>query len=527
MDSPASRASARVRRIGGPVRVVGLALPGDWCWSLATFLIRLDRASISRSSRTTWAGRCRRRWWRATSSGARGSSARGSNGARSRTTSWSSRRCIESGSWPLRRLTGWRLEAVGAARSRRWRRRSAAWGLFELSRRRGMPARRSLAVAAFAVFPLTIRYGRAFQPDAAMLGAVVAGLACWDDRESRRRAGPGSPRAGALLALGFALKIIVAPFAAGPAGLVGGHPGAPTARACSLAAGATLVPALLWYAWADHLVAAGGGSRASADNRAIWLGLLAPSALLQPGDPGGWRCGSWSSGRSRRSGPALAVCGLDRRQTAATRLLAGLGPGVALATLALLAAKLHHEYYWLVLAPVAAAGVGQALDRLAEPARGGCWRRRPRCACWSWPSSRPGRPGGRRPSGRAWRRPRGRSRRIVPRPMPGWSRRRRCCSRPTAAAAGWSGPRRPRGGRPASGAPRPPTRSAARSIWSITTGAAGPATSPTSATAAADPRANGLARRGPPTIQGHSRPARGPHRRPGIVPIRRDAPHAN
>jgi hypothetical protein len=38
----------------------------------------------------------------------------------------------------------------------------------------------------------------------------------------------------------------------------------------------------------------------------------------------------------------------------------------ALVTLALLAGKLHHEYYWLVLAPVAAVGVGSSLDRLAS-----------------------------------------------------------------------------------------------------------------------------------------------------------------
>src|SRR5438552_2811627 len=37
----------------------------------------------------------------------------------------------------------------------------------------------------------------------------------------------------------------------------------------------------------------------------------------------------------------------------------------ALAMLAVLAQKLHHEYYFLILAPAAAAGVGHALDRLA------------------------------------------------------------------------------------------------------------------------------------------------------------------
>jgi hypothetical protein len=38
----------------------------------------------------------------------------------------------------------------------------------------------------------------------------------------------------------------------------------------------------------------------------------------------------------------------------------------AAAALALLAGKLHHEYYWLALAPPAAAGVGRALATLAK-----------------------------------------------------------------------------------------------------------------------------------------------------------------
>jgi len=38
-------------------------------------------------------------------------------------------------------------------------------------------------------------------------------------------------------------------------------------------------------------------------------------------------------------------------------------------TLAILAQKLHHEYYFLILAPVAAAGIGYALNRLADVSR--------------------------------------------------------------------------------------------------------------------------------------------------------------
>src|SRR5215831_4333386 len=63
----------------------------------------------------------------------------------------------------------------------------AGWGLFELIRRRSGRRAAWLAVVAFAAFPVTLRYGRAVQPDATMLGAAVAGLACWDRFQINRR----------------------------------------------------------------------------------------------------------------------------------------------------------------------------------------------------------------------------------------------------------------------------------------------------------------------------------------------------
>ena len=114
-----------------------------------------------------------------------------------------------------------------------------------------------LAVAAFAVFPLTIRYGRAFQPDAAMLGAVVR---AWPAGISIDPAGDGtgSRPAGSCSPLGFAIKITAA-FLLVPLVLV-------IARARSLRAillvCSTLLPAVLWYAWAAHLLGSGEGSRA-------------------------------------------------------------------------------------------------------------------------------------------------------------------------------------------------------------------------------------------------------------------------
>ena len=113
----------------------------------------------------------------------------------------------------LRAATGLGLEPAGRLLSATAT-AAAAWGLLELVRRRAGRRAAILAAIAFAAFPLTIRYGRAFQPDAAMLGAVVAGLACWD--RSREAGLAGSRRAWfaagwLLLATGLALKIIAAP----------------------------------------------------------------------------------------------------------------------------------------------------------------------------------------------------------------------------------------------------------------------------------------------------------------------------
>lgn len=238
----------------------------------------------------------------------------------------------------------------------------AVWGLFVLAFRRAGARVALLAAGAFAAFPVTIRYGRAFQPDMAMLGAVLAGLACWDRaidpaRPASRRAWLGA--GWVLLAIGLALKVIVLPVVAVMAWQL-----EPRRRAARVVAvGAALVPALLWYVWAAHLVAAGGGSRASADNGTIWIALVAgsASALL---DRGTWALVlRFVAVRAFTPiGAAMAAAGLIAARDAGAWRAWGLAAGI---TLAMLAPKLHHEYYFLLLAPAAAAGCGLALDRLA------------------------------------------------------------------------------------------------------------------------------------------------------------------
>jgi hypothetical protein len=273
----------------------------------------------------------------------------------------------ECGVVALRRATGMTLEQSGRALSA-LATALAGWGLFVLVRGGGGTRAALLALMALAVFPLTARYGRAFQPDATMLGAGVAGLACWDRFSSsgRRR---WLVAGWVLLALGIATKIIAACLLV-PLLLVGLRPW----RARHIAAAcATLLPAILWYTWAGHLIAETGGSLAASDNQRIWLGVLGPAALA--------RTGTWIFvfrflflRGFTPLGAVLAMWGLVVRSRAG---IAGCRvwwawAGAAMITLAALAGKLHHEYYFLILAPVAAAGVGYALDRLAALSRRGC-----------------------------------------------------------------------------------------------------------------------------------------------------------
>jgi 4-amino-4-deoxy-L-arabinose transferase-like glycosyltransferase len=233
----------------------------------------------------------------------------------------------------------------------------AAWGLYVLARPREGARTALLAVAVLAIFPLTIRYGRAFQPDASMLGAVVAGLACWDRYQSQPH-GLWFVAGWLLFAFGLALKITAA-FLLVP--LVFGILG--TRRlATVIAALSTLLPALVWYAWAFHLLEAPGGSGAAAQNQSIWLGLLWTSTPFKP-DTLKWVGWFLVVRAFTPLGLGLALVGLwnTARANRDCRRLWWTWGISGLAAMALLAEKLHHEYYWLIVAPVAAVGVARAL----------------------------------------------------------------------------------------------------------------------------------------------------------------------
>lgn len=265
----------------------------------------------------------------------------------------------ELGAVLLRRASGLPLAAAGRTLSALASLLSG-WGLFELVRRRQGDRVALWASSALGIFPLTIRYGRAFQPDALMLGTVLAGLACWDRFVTGKRS-CWIAVGWCLLALGLALKVTSAALLVPLVVVI-----APARRTRDiLATCSTVLPVLFWYAWANFLVETGTGSRAAADNRAIWLGLGGPTALWK-GQTISWVVRFLLVRAFTPLGAGLALVGLfhSHSRDATWRIWRIWGLSV-MATMALLAGKLHHEYYWLILAPVVAVGIGQTLDRLA------------------------------------------------------------------------------------------------------------------------------------------------------------------
>lgn len=260
-----------------------------------------------------------------------------------------------------RRASGLDLNAAGRVLSA-MATALAAWGLHGLVRRREGGLAALIAVGAFAIFPITVRYGRAFQPDVLMLGALLAGLRCWDRREAGG-AWPWLAAGWSLLTLALTLKFTAA-YVLVPLALVILRP----RRAWKLVlAGATLLPALLWYVHASRLLAQGAVAGASVDATSKWIDTLLSPNLL---DREIWE----TIGRFllvhcfTPVGTALAVWGFTRRR-AGSDALWGVWAAALVVALIVLAGKLRHEYYFLGVAPLAAAGLGRGMTDLLERGR--------------------------------------------------------------------------------------------------------------------------------------------------------------
>jgi Dolichyl-phosphate-mannose-protein mannosyltransferase len=235
-----------------------------------------------------------------------------------------------------------------------------AWGLFGLVRRREGLTVAFLALASFGLFPVMIRYGRAFQPDALMVGCVLAGLRGWDEYETSAN-WRWAVFGGFVLAIGLAVKITVA-WALIPFVLILSRWKVRWRLAVSVA---MLVPAASWYLYAWNEVAhPSPGSMANAESTNIWLKILfSTEAWL--------RFATYdhlARGMFVRSftpvGFVLAFYGLVASGKL-DRLWLGWALGSVLSIVGL-AAKWHHAYYWMVVAPLAAVGVARGLVHLAR-----------------------------------------------------------------------------------------------------------------------------------------------------------------
>ena len=234
-----------------------------------------------------------------------------------------------------------------------------AWGLFGLVRRREGTTVAFLALASFGIFPVMIRYGRAFQPDALMLGCVLAGLRGWDECEASGKWEWGAV-GGVVLATGLALKITVA-WALIPFVLIVRR--WPIGWRIVVSA-AMVMPAIAWYLviW-EEVARPGSGSLAASDNARLWLRSLSWEAWL--------RFSTYENlarGLVVRSftpvGFVLGGWGLMASGTV-DRLWKGWAIGCGLAILGL-AAKWHHAYYWMVVAPLVSVGVARGLVNVAK-----------------------------------------------------------------------------------------------------------------------------------------------------------------
>ncbi len=229
------------------------------------------------------------------------------------------------------------------------------WGMAGLLGHRGKPGVLALFAAALTL-PIFHRYGRAFQPDMLALGLILAGSRLWDRHEvdgSRLRLFA----AWLLTAAGLATKVSTA-YALVPLVVVVLRP--KTASKIGLAL-STLAPAALWYAYAAWALRRGGGSRASADNAAHWLSAVSLVAWTRSetyatvARMAGWRAFG-------PIGLPLALWGLFRAWPEGRYWRVWFSS--ATAALFLLGGKLHHEYYFLALAPAVAIGLARLAQRL-------------------------------------------------------------------------------------------------------------------------------------------------------------------
>ncbi len=233
----------------------------------------------------------------------------------------------------------------------------AVCGLYRLVRRRSEGTSAIASALIFASFPVLIRYGRAFQPDVMTMSLAVLGLALWDGEGRIQRIFGGS-----LLAIAVAQKvywaIIVVPLMIVLR---------PTRSVRSIVAStAIIIPVVAWYLYAASQAQV-DASAASSDNAARWASALGLHVFFEP-----HRYLNVAKDLAYRAFTPIGgiLIGLGLLGWKQVDLLWKVWIGAAAFTLVLLFGKLHHDYYWLILAPPAAAWSGVGLDWISQRSRG-------------------------------------------------------------------------------------------------------------------------------------------------------------
>ena len=220
-------------------------------------------------------------------------------------------------------------------------------------------------VAAFGVLPVTLRYGRSVQPDMFALALVLLGLACWQNWSRGGRwwwlvAGWLCLATGLAARLLFVFVLVACAVLVVRAAEARGRTNGLARGILLLVVPSVVVPAAAWYRHARGLL--GDGSHASQGSLVHWVEAISPLNWLSV-DTWEW----------------VVRFGLIRAFTPIGVLILGrclylklldrfwvywiLG---ACATLVAVSGKLHHEYYWLMLAPPVAVACGTLLARFSE-----------------------------------------------------------------------------------------------------------------------------------------------------------------
>ena len=128
-----------------------------------------------------------------------------------------------------------------------------------------------------------------------------------------------------------------------------------------------MIPAVAWYVHSWSILSDSGGSTASLDNAHLWLAALSPSSLLDPARLQLYARYVFLRAFTPLALPLLVARLLDLSQKPATAAACGSSWTLS-ASLGLIAVsgKIHHEYYWLVLAPPAAVALSRGLAFLAN-----------------------------------------------------------------------------------------------------------------------------------------------------------------